>query len=441
MRETRTQPSLLPYLQPEQGTFFLRLQPAAPGTNVTGGTASPFTIVDDDDPLALRVQGAFFTDFGSVIKEVDLLLQRDTPYWPQNDGIPLTNALIDRCWQQTASRRRKKAQTQPMMFSSQVGKQQELLAFAPLLFCKQRHLYFEIPCPECGAQLQLCTDDEILARSGLPPYSSTLRRFLSCPSCHDSFYTSEKEISDPPSVQNCKQLTQALGSLKLETGQATAFPCPECPQHAICFGEQQTVHKTLFPLSFYPFYLLITERDAMEGFHALALLPPQRENTVADSAVQRVDQESSNDPKIHTILGTIAERLKQQIETEKQIEQAAPETIAIRQTEETIAATNTIAAVQATDEPPVAGTSPQAETDDFIEETVILNPGKPEAGVPPLNQDTLQTQTVLLSPKTAKEQTEQTIQLQRPPEAPPVQTHEEDLDLAETVLLRPGDKT
>ena len=437
MRETRTQPSLLPYLQPEQGTFFLRLQSAGPGINDGGGTASPFTIVDDGDPLALRVQGAFLTDFGSVIKEVDLLFQRDTPCWPQDNDIPLNNSLIDHCWQQTASTRRKKVHAQPMMFSSQVGKQQELLAFAPLLFCKQRHLYFELPCPECGTHLQLCTDDVKLSSSGLPPYSSTLRRFLFCPSCQGSYYSRSREDSDPSSVHDCSQLLQALGSLTLPTGQTTALPCPECPQHAICFGEQQAVHQTLFPLSFYPFYLLIAERDAMEGFHALTLLPPQQTSSVSASPANTVAQERSTDPAIHTILGSIAAKLKQQIIAGKHEEQAAPETKAMHQTEETIVATNTIAAAKAIDEPPIADAPPDKGPEDFIEETVILSSGNPGAGAPPHSQETLQTQTVLLSPETANEQT---IQLQRPPESPPVAANEDDLDLAETVLLRPGDK-
>lgn len=441
MRETRTQPSLLPYLQPEQGTFFLRLQPATPGTSDNDGTVSPFAILDDDDPLALRVQGAFFTDFGSVIKEVDVLLQRSTPYWPQEEDIPLNNSLVDACWQQTASRRRKRNRFQPMMFSSQVGKQQELLAFAPLLFCTQRHLYFEPPCPECGTELQLCKDDNKLESLGLAPYSSTLRRFLFCPSCQDRYYSYSKEDSDPALVLDCRQFIQALGSIKPETGQTKAFPCPECPQHDICFGEQQTAHKVLFPLSFYPFYLLITDRNSLEGFHSLTLLPRQRQNTIPLSPASVLDPQNSNDPAIHTILGSIVEKLEQQIKAETDMGQLAPSATAKGQSEETIITTNTsVETIQSTGEPPVAETPSSQEVDATIEETVILKPANPEASAPPLNQETLQTQTVLLAPDAVTTQTEQTTQLQTAPESPPAPRNQEDLDLAETVLLRPGEK-
>ncbi len=430
MRDTNTHPSLLSYLLPEQGKFSLRLLPSDKQHKS-----------NDSDPLAQTFLGAFITDFGSVIKEVTLLIQRDKPVWPAESKTTLTNAVIDSFWQQALTTRRSRNPKHSMLLASQIGEQQQLLAFRSLFYCQKQQTFFEPPCPECGQSLHLCKDDSLLSAAGLAPYSTSLSRYLFCPSCLQKgaqlFYTLEKNTDEPPTVRDCKQLMLAFGSLTPALGELTTLPCLGCQEHELCYGSQQKVCDELSTLSFYPFYMLLTDCDALDGFHFLTFL---HENSTAIPPTASSHQEPTaddNDKAIHTIIQNLADNWRQA--TDDQSSTAPPPPPPRK-------------AFTGSENPPVHETIiPEPDTsfsatlpdefssgnDDLYQETIII---KSPVAPPVEHHETLQTITGLETPGATESEQLQTIQPEGNVQTPRNKPETDDIDLAETIILRPGEK-
>ncbi|AGF79248.1 hypothetical protein UWK_02712 [Desulfocapsa sulfexigens DSM 10523] len=424
MKETSVHPSLLSYLLPEQQKFYLRLRPATPNTSPDNFSSAPFTILNDADPLARTFRGAFVTDFGSTIKEVNLLIQRDTIQWPLEQDSFLNNSIIDQYWQQAMTMRRARTPEHSILLATQVDRQQQLLAFASLFYCRKKEVFFELPCPECGKTLQLCKDDVLLQLAGLAPYSTGLHRYLFCPSCTQSngqslWYTREKQANEPSTVHDCRQLFIDYSKFDSQPLQDNPFPCLNCQDHELCYGSQQAVHDTIFGLAFYPFYMLITERDSLDGFHLLPLLqhkqfPSFQEPSASvpspTDTIQEKRGEQNHDEAILTIMQKLAQKHKQKAPVSFHKENIS---------------SNHISSVRDSD-----------TVDDFSQETVIM--GGPENHFS-TDEDTVQT-VKMPPPDKATFNTTYT------PEHPDGQLSEknpipENDELAETIILRPGKKS
>jgi len=423
MKETRVHPSLLSYLLPEQQKFYLRLRSATPNTSPDNFSSAPFTILNDRDPLARTFRGAFVTDFGSTIKEVNLLIQRDTIQWPTDQDTFLSNSIIDQYWQQVMSMRRARAPEHSILLATQVDRQQQLLAFASLFYCRKKGVFFELPCPECGKTLQLCKDDVLLQLAGLAPYSTSLHRYLFCPSCIQSngqslWYTREKHANEPSTVHDCRQLFIDYGKLDSQPVQESPFPCLNCQDHELCYGSQQTVHDTVFGLAFYPFYMLITECDSLDGFHLLPLLqhkqlPSFQEPSASvpspTGTIQEHREEQNHDEAILTIMQKLAQKHRQK----------AP----VSFHKETISS-------------PISSVIDSDTVDDFSQETVIMGGTEKHLST---DEDTMQTVKI---PPPANATFNATYTPQQPDgqllEKSPIA---EDDELAETIILRPGKKS
>ncbi len=324
MKETSLQPSLLPYLAPERGGFYLRFQPADLRMSDIPYHVSPFAIIDDQDSFARIYRAAFVTDYGSTIKEVNLLFQRDVVRLSTEKEPVFINPFIDRIWQQAGAMRQNRSLDHSMLLSLQVSEQGQLLAFSPLFFCTLNSVFIEPPCPECGHPLQLCTNDDLLNSSGIPLYSESLRRYLHCPSCFESnnqqtWYTLKRSTDDPKTVQSSSQLISSFDRLESSSGQNADFPCFTCQQKKLCYGHEQKVHDTIFILSFYPFYMLITERDSLEGFHFLTMALDNQpasidvESYSVELSGEKADtihelKQSTPDPAISILLKNISEK-------------------------------------------------------------------------------------------------------------------------------------
>lgn len=450
MKEINIHPSLLSYLLPDRKNFCLRLQPNQSQNSSIISSSPPFTLLNDGDPLAHTFKGAFVTDYGAIIREVNLLIQRDTIEWPTNQKPVLTNPIIDRYWQQAMMTRLVRAPEHSMLLATQVGGQQQLLSFASLFYCRQKSAFFELPCPGCGQILQLCKDDGLLHAAGLSSYTTSLRRYLFCPSCFQMnnrhiWYTLERENGDPSTVHDCRQLILDFGKFHSDIRPSTALPCLTCQQHNLCFGNQQTVYDAIFIISFYPFYMLITECDSLDGFHLLTLV---RENQLLSSRVeepcsdslpmdigQDTKRKKDHDRAIHTIMQKLAE--KQQQETpQHSLKDHSPLHETFTNQENIPEKTNTI---PAGDESfvttlPIGNNSSTIE--DLSQETVII--GSPSKHLPE-NKKTLQTDTVLLSGNPAANEQPHS----RPhtnDQLPENKKILKDNDLTETVILRPGKK-
>ncbi len=423
MKEYRHHPSFLPYLHSVSGKFGLRLQKSGS----LQPEIPPFQAVDDNDPLARIFPGAFVTDNGSVIRKVNLLIQRESVDWSAGGENVFTNAMVDHYWQQALNSRLARSGDTSMLLAAQLDGQQ-FLAFAPLFFCRREKIFFEPPCPGCGKPLQLCQDDDLLQAAGLPPYSTGFRRYLFCPSCGErAWYSLERSADDPPTVHDCRQLMLEFSGIDQSRAADTSFPCATCGQREQCFGSGQAVCDALFVLSFYPFYLLICDCDSLDGFHMLSVLQsrgiplPQvssdPQSPVAVTSADEKKEEPSQDLLIHGIMEKLVDKYEQEAVKQPVFSSAAD----ISQT-----ATLSIPADEI--------------QDDLSLETVIIGAS---GGHSPASGDTLQTDTVLLSaappaPAPAAEETQNSL----PPDDPaPVKTDiDAGDDLAETVIIRPGTK-
>jgi len=432
MKETSIQPSLLPYLLPGRGNSYLRFQQAESQKSTINPHLSPFTVINGHDPLARTYRSAFVTDYGSIIKEVNLLIQRSAVRLSTDKETVLTNLMIDRFWQQAMTIRQNRSPEHSILLSVQVGEQGQLLSFAPLFYCKMKSVFFEPPCPDCGHALQLCKDDARLNAAGLPPYSASTRRYLYCPSCkmmnnQQIWYTQERSTDDPLTVQDCKQLISNFDRLDSNSGRNVDLPCLTCRQSNLCYGKEQRAHDTIFILSFYPFYMLITERDSLDGFHFLTMAlenqtpPPGVEATISDlivedSATVNERKQSDSDPVISILLKNISRRWqKESLQPSSPYEHVSSHEI------------------------PTTLPTPTADNErqnDLDTETVLISSSSQQ---PPEIGETCREETVLLSGDSASNM-DAPPHLHTDKETEKNKPKDQEYNLTETVILKPGEK-
>ncbi len=251
MNQDNKRSSLLPLLDLDQTGFRLTLAP------VPRAGSFPFAATPAAGPLAHLVDAALTcgqTEFGQLA----LLIQKDS-YTEAADGMKrLTNVQVDNLWQECRKFHLRPAN--PGRMVDLAGAEGSFEPFEALFYCRQKQTFFHPPCPACGKPLGLCTDDEILKKAGLPPYSESLRRFMYCPDCGGGqtpgiFYSRQLAGNEPEHVLDCKALTDSWQVLvKKDTGRD--LPCHGCDRASECHGPGGKAAENLVPFSFYPFHVL-----------------------------------------------------------------------------------------------------------------------------------------------------------------------------------------
>ena len=268
--------SLLPHLDPKR-VIHLHISLRSDDPATLGQTQSPFCILNDTNPLTRLIEGKFVTDAGSELKRVFLLVQSDDYRFPKGTSWPLTNPDIDAFWQHAFSLRLDERQDfEFILFSDFLSGDRRLLPFKSLFFCKEKSVFFHPPCPQCGGLLELCDRDDLLKDAKLPLYTSSLKRFLFCPSCHGrehpDFYVYERDHEDPTMLHDRWDLLQGFGKLSKDGLPPESLPCSTCADRGNCFGAGREVVSRIIPFSFYPFYLLIFEAMSLHAFDFLPLI-------------------------------------------------------------------------------------------------------------------------------------------------------------------------
>ena len=100
MAGVKPYPSLLPYLESGKGRFRLSITLISSDRAVSGTDPYPFEVVAESGPFARIIAGSVLTDAESPIRPVFLLRQPDQYPELSDDIRPLTNADIDRFWQE-----------------------------------------------------------------------------------------------------------------------------------------------------------------------------------------------------------------------------------------------------------------------------------------------------------------------------------------------------
>lgn len=260
--------SLLPYLSGTGQGFSLELSLIQEETVEGRSSRFPYEVVNDASPLTRMLGARVVSDGGGVVRRVFLLMSRDE-YPLQEQGIsPLNNPDIEAAWQRAFRGHRRAGDLIPL--ASQVDDSGALVAFSPLFACMHTGRFFHPPCPQCGTELDLVRDDDVLAQAGLKPFSTSLRRYLTCPACAGkpgaAFYAGRPDETDPRLVRGPVDIIQGLAGLD-----GTAVPCTGCPERQSCHGSGHLSDRIL-PIAFYPFHMFMFEAASLNAADFLALV-------------------------------------------------------------------------------------------------------------------------------------------------------------------------
>lgn len=296
--------SLLPYLCAEGGKLCLDISAIGTGPDKSGGRVGIFTADYTSDYLAVGFSAQIRTDFGSLVKPVMLLVQRDHYSFLGENFPAVTNSIIDECWSRTAKYHDVQGTlSDQIMFREQFGTGGGLLPFAPLFFCSKRELFFHPPCFRCGRMLSLCHDDELLDKFRLPHYSKSLRRYLYCPSCTpmdgEPWYARTTNGEENSVVKDPEQLLHDFGSVRSGPDPDTHFPCADCSLHGDCYDAGTEAVDVIKYFSFYPFYMVLTRKCSCNGHDYLAMISGASTGQLADYWSERgVNQFNMNNGEV-----------------------------------------------------------------------------------------------------------------------------------------------
>ncbi|MDD2735356.1 MAG: hypothetical protein PHF56_15570 [Desulfuromonadaceae bacterium] len=278
--------SLLPFLQPSNRSPRLAL------IEGTSDASYPFAMVDDSAPFSRVIRGAFLTDAGSRLKNVFLVLQRDMYRLKDSTFSTVNNLTIEACWHKIPSfAKTSDSGDEIISLTADSCDYEKMGLFSPLLFCREKNLFMPLLCPSCARELELCHDDELLIQKGLHPYSTSVRRYLYCPSCSSSeqsvFFVREKENTDPLFLSDCMDLVYRLQLLAEKGVDTGSFPCFSCSERDTCYGSTNNVRSRLLPFSFFPFHLLIVDAPTLNALDFIALLSGATSGTLAEQLDRR----------------------------------------------------------------------------------------------------------------------------------------------------------
>ncbi|MCP4117506.1 MAG: hypothetical protein GY737_19350 [Desulfobacteraceae bacterium] len=277
--------SLIPYIESADGGF--RLEIALADARTLEESAFPFQLVQAPRPLSRLVRAAVRTDRGATMKRLFLLIQHHGTVPPSDGLTQVTNTTIDALWQQTRIAY-SDAPEKGHCFIPFPDKGEEEARppyFKPLFFCKERHIYFHPPCPECGNELTLCRGDEQLKRAGLAMFSTSMERHLYCPGCvaakgSSTFYKWSRQPGDAVFVKDRTDLVLDFKLLRSPGHPQCGFPCTTCSNHSECYILDRKAKERIAFFSFYPFYMLMFEACALNAVDFLALASGAPEDEV-----------------------------------------------------------------------------------------------------------------------------------------------------------------
>jgi hypothetical protein len=274
MKDIKHIASLLTYLGPVGNKFFLNLSLITQDTSLPEENIFPSITIDDSDPLARLIEARVVSDAGSEVKRLFLFVQRDRYTLKKKALWPFNNNDARDLWQKAFSfyADRKREDQSFILFSNQLSNKGEILPFSSLFYCKAIKVFFHPPCPKCGRILQQCEDDNLLRKSGLYPFSTSLKRYLFCSACGSpDFFVYEMEQTDPSFLKDRRTLIKNFAELK-KTEEITTFPCIGCHLHEECYRKDNRVLTRVVPFSFYPFYMFAFEAASLNALDFIALI-------------------------------------------------------------------------------------------------------------------------------------------------------------------------
>ncbi|HEY5460892.1 MAG TPA: hypothetical protein VIJ89_03995 [Deferrimonas sp.] len=98
--------SVLPSLERNPGTFFLRFPLASQDPEALAHSSFPFTLISDSDPIARVVAARVDTDGGDRVAFLFFLIQKDRYRLGKESLHPVTNVEVEKTWQRAAAAHR-----------------------------------------------------------------------------------------------------------------------------------------------------------------------------------------------------------------------------------------------------------------------------------------------------------------------------------------------
>jgi hypothetical protein len=280
--------SLLRFIESERESFLLDIPTFDQARIPRHSDSSPFHVLDNGQNFSIVIKSGLKTKHSKTFKPLFLLTQRDHYPIPPDDLNPVTNADLDKIWFETIQF----YSTDNTVFhipceSCHGGNPAQ---FTSLFFCKKQTKFFHPPCPECGESLDLCKDDRRLKNAGLFPYSTSLNRYLFCPSCdtagrNQTFYQFSHFSDEPVFVKDRFELIRDFS--KLRSTASGNFPCLDCPEHSACYITGEKAASRIDFFSFYPFHMLLFDAASIKAVDFIPFLSGR--SIEESSSVARAD--------------------------------------------------------------------------------------------------------------------------------------------------------
>jgi len=292
VNNTKSSISLISYLKPDNTGISINLISGQKEDLMHQPSQEIFQVVSESNPFSKIIQADVISDEWDTMGPAFLMIQKDI-YTVPDVLMPLNNIDVDKNWQQAfLYYSRNCLSSPPLILDSQVNESGALIPFQPLWFCRNKQVYFQPLCPDCGKPLEQCYDDDVLGKNGLQPYSDSLQRYLYCPDCNESkengsvFYVPDRDKDAPACLKNCNDLIREMGVLKGKEHLSDDLPCVVCDNYQACFGNEDKVVSEIAVFSFFPFYMILFKTSSANAidFMSPQFRPPvaKTEGTVAD---------------------------------------------------------------------------------------------------------------------------------------------------------------
>ncbi len=282
------QSSLLPYLSNSgQGIRLALLCPGRQKEN-NDGLRFPFDVVDDSSPFSRIVKGVVGIEDDLEIRTVFLLMQKSEYGISPEIGHALNNLSIESTWLESGRYYFDSPGRSRAFYPGRTGGDGGFVfhRFKPLFYCLRHSAYFHPPCPTCGDELELLTDDAILHEKGVPAYSESLRRYLYCANCvgkgSSELYAFERSPEDPEWVKDRFELVRRFAGLKDNMDAPYSFPCKACTGFEGCYSEGADTASGISIFSFYPFHMLVFEAPPLRAGEILPWISGAKEKNRGD---------------------------------------------------------------------------------------------------------------------------------------------------------------
>jgi len=216
----------------------------------------------------------------SVLKHLALRIQKNRYFTQSSPELypGANNIAVENIWRreyENLSDMSADADLVPRLIRLSADEGRGPTRWPPLIFCKAERKLFSPKCSRCGQVLSDCRDDALLIERGLPPYTSTVHRFLHCAACAEGgdepvFYSYEAPKDLPPGkpsgeVRGWEDMRSELvaaaddGDSAADSARAVCAECSDCSVAGSDDSSGPSPAQQLTPLSFYETFAVCSE--------------------------------------------------------------------------------------------------------------------------------------------------------------------------------------